>query len=150
MRVRSTGGTEMWQGSRQTAERRQIKNREWTLAALSVAVAGLGIALAWRFYRHETGRAAAFTLAQPVAYALARGKFFVDEIYEALVLAPVRKLAAAAEQFDRWIVDGAVNIIAFAQEAIGLFLRFLQTGVVRDYGVIFALAAAILVLWATI
>jgi NADH-quinone oxidoreductase subunit L len=42
-------------------------------------------------------------------YHLVRNLYWVDELYERLVLRTVYLLSHASAWFDRWIVDGAVN-----------------------------------------
>ncbi len=118
------------------------------LAALSVAVAAGGILIAWRNYAAGDARAAAFAERHPGLLGELRGKWFVDELYETLLLAPARRVASWSETFDRWIVDGAVNAAAFAHEVLGMFLRFAQTGKLRDYALALALGGGSLLLWA--
>ncbi len=121
---------------------------EYALAAVSVGVALIGALFAWRMYATGTERAAAAAARSPGLHATLRNRYYVDEGYEALFLGPLRRSAEMIESFDRWFVDGAVNVVAFGNELAGVFLRFLQTGLVRDYGVIFALSATALLVWA--
>jgi NADH:ubiquinone oxidoreductase subunit 5 (subunit L)/multisubunit Na+/H+ antiporter MnhA subunit len=83
---------------------------ELGLMLLAVGVACAGIALAWSFYGQEGApRARRLAAALGPVYRLVRGKYFVDELYDALVLKPYYALCNLFAWLDRWIVDGAVN-----------------------------------------
>ena len=132
---------------------------EW-LEAASVLIACAGIALA--LVRYGLGWQ---LLPEGVRsglrpfYRLAYRSYFIDEIYEAILLAPVRRVAGGLFGFDarvvdgavngagraglwasrmkRWvderIVDGAVNGAASGVGGAGGILRTLQTGWVQNY-----------------
>jgi NADH-quinone oxidoreductase subunit L len=67
-------------------------------------------------------------------YRISSDKFFVDEIYAALVVLPLRGLAWLSYQFDRWIIDGLVNLVGWIPRSAGALLRGLQMGLVPFYG----------------
>jgi NADH-quinone oxidoreductase subunit L len=98
---------------------------------ISSIVGIAGIALAWVKYRDWT------PLAQPQSaiHKLAAEKFYVDEIYNAVFVQPIKNIS----QFVLWrgmdvsIIDGFVNGVAFAVRAMGGSLRRFQTGVVQSY-----------------
>jgi len=85
-------------------------------------------------------------------YRLSRDKFYFDELYAALVVWPLRALAAALAWADRWIVDGLVNLAGQIPPAIGTLMRPLQMGLVQFYALAMVLGVLILVaarlLWA--
>jgi NADH-quinone oxidoreductase subunit L len=84
---------------------------EWGLVALSVAVAAAGIFVATRFYLWDPGFTRAGYLAKrfPFAYRLLLNKYWIDELYDAVVVRPTMKLADLLWEFDARVVDGAVN-----------------------------------------
>jgi NADH-quinone oxidoreductase subunit L len=117
----------------------------WALAA----AATLG---AWFIYgtgnlgRRETLRARL----GPVN-TLVRQKFFVDEIYATLIVAPVRLAASfCAGILDRRVIDGAVNGAATVVSRASEGWRKLQTGFVRTYAVGILAGAALLVLYVVV
>ncbi len=114
---------------------------EWLLMAVSVAVAASGLFLAWTWYAREEGRVPARIAARfPGAYALVADKFRVDELYDVLFVRPFAWLARALwKVVDVLIIDGILNATAFLVELAGDFLRFLQTGNVRNYALTFLL-----------
>jgi NADH-quinone oxidoreductase subunit L len=83
---------------------------EYTLMATSVAVALAGILLAWIFYVRRPDLPGRFARAMGGFYTLVAGKFYVDEIYGATVVAGFYLLSRLSNWFDRWVVDGLVNL----------------------------------------
>ena len=114
---------------------------EWLLMALSVAVAASGLYLAYNWYAKEGGRTPARLAASyPGVYALVADKYRIDELYDALFVRPFAWLARALwKVVDVLVIDGVLNAAAFLVELAGDFLRFLQTGNVRNYALTFFL-----------
>jgi NADH-quinone oxidoreductase subunit L len=132
----------------EAAEHGLAHSTEWLLMAGSVAVAVVGIALAWKWYAKEGGRAPARLAASyPAAYALLADKFRVDELYDATLVRPFKALARFCwKVIDVLIIDGILNAGAFLVELAGDLLRFLQTGNVRNYALSFLLGVVALML----
>jgi NADH-quinone oxidoreductase subunit L len=84
---------------------------EYGLMLASVAVAALGIFLAWRFYKVDGTWAVPNRLASRFApvHRLLENKYWVDDLYHATVIRGTLTLAYVLWWVDRWIVDGAVN-----------------------------------------
>jgi NADH-quinone oxidoreductase subunit L len=126
---------------------------EWVLLITSVLVAVAGWMVARRFYIGSEAFAPARRLAGrfPLVHKLLLDKYRVDELYDALVVRPIHGLARFSwKVVDVVIIDTLfVNGSAFAVELTGDFLRFLQTGNVRNYALSVALGILILamVLW---
>ena len=121
---------------------------EWLLIGVSVAVALIGLLLAWKWYAKEGGRPAAALAARfPALYALVSNKFRIDELYDLLFVRPFVSLARVLwKVVDVLIIDGVLNAGAFIVELVGDTLRFLQTGNVRNYALTFLLGIVALVL----
>jgi len=113
------------------------------LAAMLVAllVSGAGIAGAFHVYRRGPLPVGASTLVRVV-----RDKYYVDEIYDAVILAPYRALCRLSSAFDARVVDGLVNATGFTTDMAGEVLRLAQTGYVRNYALAF-FAGAVAILW---
>lgn len=71
-------------------------------------------------------------------YKLSYGKFFIDEIYNVLIVIPLRVLAAISYWFDRWIIDGLVNLVGSIPPLAGSIMRMLQVGLVQFYALAMA------------
>ncbi len=122
---------------------------EWILIAVSVAVAAAGLTLAYQWYAKQEGRPAErLAAAMPGAYALVADKFRVDELYDVLFVRPFDRLSRFLwKVVDVLVIDGILNASAFLVELSGDFLRFLQTGNVRNYALTFFLGLIALLLF---
>jgi NADH-quinone oxidoreductase subunit L len=79
------------------------------------------------------------------AYWLSYGKFFFDPIYDWLVVRPLAALAGVCNWFDRWVVDGLVNLVGAVPPLVGRSLRSLQNGVVQFYALAMVLGLLVLI-----
>ena len=108
---------------------------EMTLMVVSSIVAVAGIALASFIWlkRREIADKAAATF--PGLYRLLLNKYYVDEIYDATVVQPIRIVSQEGlwRGIDVNVIDGAVNGTASIVDASSSLLRRLQSGSVRTY-----------------
>jgi NADH-quinone oxidoreductase subunit L len=113
---------------------------------VSVAFGLAGIALAWLFYvaKPELPDRVAATFTG--LYKLIYNKYFVDEIYAAVVVNPV--VAGSREVLwkgvDVAVIDGAVNGVASQARGIGGVLKRLQSGNIRSYAAWVLLGSVVL------
>jgi NADH-quinone oxidoreductase subunit L len=112
----------------------------------------VAVLAAWLIYgTADLERRAAVRARLGPVNTLVRQKFFVDEIYATVIVAPVRLAASfAAGVIDRVIIDGAVNGVATLVSRMSESWRKLQTGFVRNYAVAIFAGAALLVLFAVV
>jgi NADH-quinone oxidoreductase subunit L len=121
---------------------------EINLTLLTVAIGGLGFLLAYFAY----GRASKLpdrlaSLAGGGPYRLLLHKYYIDEIYDALVVRPFTYCSRwLAQVFDPEVIDGLVNAVAKGARGFSLIWREVQTGNVQHY--LAGFLAAILVLLA--
>ncbi|MCP2015753.1 NADH-quinone oxidoreductase subunit L [Deinococcus sp. HSC-46F16] len=109
---------------------------EWLLTILAVA-AGVG-GLLWAYSEHRRRNLASGPLGAASTNAL-----YLDRVYDGLVAAPSRALAAGLDAVDRG-VDGTLSGVARNSAAPGgLFSRW-QSGFVRTYAVSMLLGTALL------
>jgi NADH-quinone oxidoreductase subunit L len=126
---------------------------EWLLVGLSVAVALIGIRIAYRYYRGPQAFERPQALANRFRFAhkLLYNKYWVDEFYDAVVVTPLYRFCIFCWRvIDVLIIDTIfVNGTAFLVELTGDLLRFLQTGNVRNYALSVALGilALAVMLW---
>ncbi|HEX8254196.1 MAG TPA: NADH-quinone oxidoreductase subunit L [Thermoanaerobaculia bacterium] len=138
---------------------------EYTLMAISVAVAALGIFLAFRFYKRDERWLAPKRIATRFApvHRLLENKYFVDELYAKTVIGGTLMLCRAlwwvdvwivdgivnsirhitvialghgSSMFDKYVVDGAVNGVASTARGGSGILRRVQSGMVQNYALI--------------
>jgi len=133
----------------ENAEHMLSHGTEWALMAISVAVAVTGILIARNWYVRQEGRPAErFAASFPALYALVADKFRVDELYHVLFVRPFDVLARFLwKVVDTLLIDGVLNAGAFLVELAGDFLRFLETGNVRNYALMFLLGVVGLLLF---
>jgi NADH-quinone oxidoreductase subunit L len=112
------------------------------LILMSVGVAAIGVALAWRFFgvdigpirlpgRPESVRELAAKV--PFLYRGSLNKWWFDDLNHLLFMVIGGRLAAAMWWFDRNVVDGTVNGIGRVTVGAGRELRHVQTGRVQNY-----------------
>jgi NADH-quinone oxidoreductase subunit L len=122
---------------------------EWALVAVAVVVAVTGMVGAWRLLKPE-GLVPARSAPTERGFArLLRNKWYVDEIYDALIVRPLVWLSTEVlwKQVDQRVVDGAaVNGAARGARALGWANRWLQTGQVGMYVAVFVVGV-LLILW---
>ena len=119
---------------------------DWSVAGTSIVVAIVAIALATFIYARDK---------QPVADKLASQfsslhkwayhRFYLDEVYQfvthRIIFAHISKPIA---WFDRHVVDGFFNFLAWGTNALGFEIRGLQSGSVQKYAFVFLLGALLL------
>jgi NADH-quinone oxidoreductase subunit L len=103
----------------------------WILMGASTVIALVGAGIAYWMY-----------VARPVAaptegpalrlYELSQNRFYVDEIYQAIIVLPARALARISAFFDQ-IVDGLIDLIGAAPSSLGSALRPIQNGLLQFY-----------------
>ncbi|HEY3054204.1 MAG TPA: NADH-quinone oxidoreductase subunit L [Thermoanaerobaculia bacterium] len=136
---------------------------EWALMIVSVAIALAGIWVARSFYQRRPAVPDMVELKLGPIHRILDNKYYVDEIYNATVVRGTLLLSVAMAWFDtnvvdglvnltrhitvfafghgsdlidQYIVDGAVNGLAFSVKSGSAMLRRAQTGLVQNYALI--------------
>jgi NADH-quinone oxidoreductase subunit L len=106
------------------------------LTATLLAAAGAG--LAYLFYVRDPSLPERMSARLGSVYRLLVGKYWVDEIYDALVVRPYVRLSDALWRIvDQSLIDGVVNGTARAVVANGEVWRRVQSGNVQHYALVF-------------
>jgi NADH-quinone oxidoreductase subunit L len=115
----------------------------WVIAVLA------GAAAFW-VYRKYLPQAKALPAALEPFRKLSFNKFFVDELYAAVVIRPLTFLARAAHRVvDAVLIDGVmVRGTAWVTARTGAALRYVQTGDAQMYAAVMAVALAGGLVWA--
>jgi NADH-quinone oxidoreductase subunit L len=131
----------------------QLFGIDGALIVISVAVATVGIAVAWRLFGAEIGSirlpsrpetVRTITARVPFLYRASLNKWWFDELYHLLFIVIGGRVAAFLWWFDRRIVDGSVNDLATATVGVGRNLRRVQTGRVQNYALGIALGLIVM------
>ena len=128
---------------------------EYFLMMLSIGIAGAGIWLAFEFYRTKRIAPELVAAKMPWLYRVLFHKYYVDEIYDAVFVNRVKDLGTGLGVFDakvidglgvdgtgwlarfgstlsmwwdKWIIDGLLNLGAKMTQLFSYPVRLLQTG----------------------
>jgi NADH-quinone oxidoreductase subunit L len=115
------------------------------IALISTVVALLGIGLASYCYLGHHAEVDSLGRKLGPLRTLSYRKFFIDEIYNACIVAPLRGLGALSYLVDRWVVDGLVNLCGRIPVWCGALFRRWQSGLVPFYSLMMALGTLVIV-----
>ncbi|MCE9612059.1 MAG: NADH-quinone oxidoreductase subunit L [Chthoniobacter sp.] len=100
--------------------------------ALAIGAFVIGTAGGWVLYKGQAK--------DPILIPLFKNKFYIDELYAALIAGTQDLLATMSGWFDKWILDGLfVRGLSGAAWGTGFVLRFLQIGNLQAYAFLFGL-----------
>jgi len=124
---------------------------ELLLMAGSVLLVLISIYLAYYFYRKNISAAGKLRNSFSGIHWLLHGKYFVDEIYNALIIQPLIKFSLFLWKiFDVLIIDGLANGLATITADMSGGLRTIQTGKVRTYAAIFLIGVILVIGYAVL
>ncbi len=122
------------------------KGLEAVLAIVSTLVALAGWFVAHLMYYAKPELPERLTARMHALYALVANKYWVDQIYGALIVAPVLFIARylLGGLIDRGIIDGGTLTAGYTAQGIGALLARIQSGNIRSYAGWLALFAALM------
>lgn len=135
-----------WLGDWLTGGKAEKESLEWTVVILSNLVALAGIGLGWLIYGKGSVRRDAVANAMPWLYRLVNRKYYIDELYQFIIVKPLQGIALLLNAIDEFVIDGAVKLVAWAAGGIGGLGRRVQNGQVQTYGLVTLLSIVIIVL----
>lgn len=108
---------------------------ELSLMGISTLVAFLGIGLAALLYLRRPDLSTRLASTFPALHRVLLNKYYVDELYDASLIQPVRVASQEGlwRGFDIKVIDGAVNGAGYVVAAFSGLLRLLQSGSVKTY-----------------
>jgi NADH-quinone oxidoreductase subunit L len=122
---------------------------EALLSIAAVLAALEGWLIADKYYRRKPERPAQIAIALPTGYKLLSNKYYIDEIYNAIIVKP---LFAFSKFILEWVVDTAILgglawLLAGIANITGMILQRWQSGNLRSYAAWLALGAAALLIF---
>jgi len=132
----AAGLTESLEATGEPAEEAEASaGLELALMGVSSVIALVGIGIAAFIWLKRRSIAAAMAANYPGLHRLLLNKYYVDEVYDAVVVQPIRigSQEALWRGFDVRVIDAAVNGTGAIVSSCAGGLRRLQTGSVRAY-----------------
>ena len=122
-------------------------SRKMAIVSSALALTGLSLGGIMYLRRRPRGTAAQRISSNPI-HALLSNKYYIDALYEELVVRRVfyRIFAGALDWLDRNLVDGFVDALGWIFRNIGSAIGRLQTGQVQSYGAAIALGGLLIIL----
>ena len=119
---------------------------ELLLALVSTGVAILGWLIAHILYCVKPGLPARLATQLSAFYSLLKNKYWVDEIYGGLIVAPILFIARwiLGVLIDRAVIDGGTLAAGYTAQGFGALVARIQSGNIRSYAGWLAFFAAIL------
>ncbi|GAB1344763.1 NADH-quinone oxidoreductase subunit L [Gemmatimonas sp.] len=126
-----------------------LEHYEHTLLYVSIAIAFAGVGLAVFMYSGPASRAASVAKAAGPVRVVLEGKYFVDELYAAVI---VRPLAWVSEHVffkvgDKLLIDGTLNGLAGLVQRSAGWLGRTQTGSLQFYALLVMVGMVGALLW---
>jgi NADH-quinone oxidoreductase subunit L len=131
----------------------QLFGIDGALIGASVAVAAIGIAIAWRLFgaelpgiriRPQPERVRALAARVPFLYRASLNKWWFDELNHLIFIVIGGRVAGFLWWFDRRVVDDSLNDLARNTVGAGKNIRQIQTGRVQNYALGIALGLIVM------
>jgi len=147
-----------------------VHSTEYELMAVSVLVALIGIFLAWYFYLRKPSIPGTLVEKTGGLYRLIYNKYYVDQIYDAMFVNRAKDLGVTLGAFDvdvinglgvngvgwltrvassiemvwdKWVIDGLVNLAARIVWILSYPVRMIQSGRVSNYALLIVVGVLI-------
>jgi NADH-quinone oxidoreductase subunit L len=104
--------------------------------ALSGTVAFAGFGLAWFLYVRAPQLPPQIAATLGPLYRASYNKFYFDEIYVALFVAPLTTLAWLSDWLDRRVIDPLVDIVGMVPRLMSSVPRVFHNGLVPSYALL--------------
>ena len=131
-----------------------VTHIHWNIAIPSIAIAILGIGVAAWMYMKPKLIPDKLVSSMPGLYKLTYNKFYIDEVYQWITHQIIfKRISAPIAWFDRHVVDGSMDGIAWVTRTISVKIKGMQSGQLQQYAymmVVGVLALGLILLyWGT-
>ncbi|MCK6485644.1 MAG: NADH-quinone oxidoreductase subunit L [Phycisphaerae bacterium] len=114
---------------------------------VSGTLALIGIGAAWFVYVRRRDLAVRAAAAMPHVFDALNRKYYVDELYDALVVGPLRRLGRFCYGWDTYAINGLLWLIAAVPRAVGYGLTTFQRGALQGYAMGMTIGLLLLMCW---
>jgi len=120
---------------------------ELILSGVALVTALIGLGIAWWLYISNPAKPEELAKSMKPAYTTLLHKYYVDELYAALVVNPLMWVSTNVlwKTIDVGGIDGTVNGIASGARSIGDTVRHTQSGNTRSYAVWVVIGAIVII-----
>lgn len=118
----------------------------WFMVIVSFIVSLGGIAVAGHFHWGHREQADEFAARLPGLVKVLQNKWYVDELYDAVIVKPLKFVGNIFFVIDRMLIEGLVNLIGLLPGIGGRIVQPTQQGALQGYGLGMALTAAAVVI----
>jgi NADH-quinone oxidoreductase subunit L len=122
----------------------------WLVAGISLVLALLGLGLGWMIYSRKNENPFVDPLKKAFGplFTGMENKWWVDELYAAVILNPYKAFAQfMAEPVDLGVIDRIGGGLAAGTRAMAEGLRKLENGYIRTYGLLMLLGLTAILTW---
>ncbi len=117
----------------------------WSIASASIIVSFIGIIIAWILYKNPSNAPQKIIDNIKTLYKWAYNKFYIDEIYLFVTKKIIFNLISRPiAWFDRHVVDGTMNGIAWTTNKVSESIKGLQSGQLQKYAFAFVSSTIVL------
>ena len=122
---------------------------EWGLMAGSLGIAVIGILFATSLYKKSSSKPDELAAKNKGLYSLLWNKYWVDEIYHAVIVRPTYTMSLEAlwKIFDIKVIDGIVNGSARSIATWAESIRKIQSGIAQNYALLMMIGIVGIIAW---
>ena len=118
---------------------------DWGIAAISLAIAVVGIGVAWVMYRKENNLPERMRQALPRLWTWCFHRFYWDELYQFVTHKIIfARICRPIAWVDRHVIDGSMDGLAWVTNKASWSIKGLQSGQVHRYAWIYLAGALLL------
>ncbi|GMU32765.1 MAG: NADH dehydrogenase subunit L [Planctomycetia bacterium] len=117
------------------------------LMYVSAGLSFWGIATAYYFYRRRPTIPMAIALVSGPVYRLLYNKYYVDELYDAAIVRPLRRLGDLCYDLDSYFINTILWLITLVPRSIGFGLRQWQHGAMQGYALGMIVGVVVALWW---
>ena len=122
-----------------------VTHIDWIIAAASIAVGVLGIAIATWFYKKESDRPVKAAAKFAGFRKAASHRFYIDEVWQFVTKKIIfRCISTPIAWFDKHVIDGAISGLGTGTEKASDAIQTAQSGKVQTYAIVFVLSVLII------
>ena len=118
---------------------------DWAVAGTSVAIALVAIGIATAFYRKYSPIPDRLERSFSGLHRAASHRFYIDEVYLFVTKKIIFNcISRSIAWFDRHVIDGAMDGLAYVTNRMSVAVRGLQSGQIQQYAFVFLLGTVVI------